>query len=126
MKRIFIFTAIVFALSGCAWLQPAPADSISKLAVIQVGDQPPQGDEYVVLFPAGKAFPVKFNATGSLLSPEKQIESYVTLAKDLYLYKYWASYDGKSWVPSHSLIGVDFGGGFDVTGLHASMKLEAK
>ncbi len=111
---------------GCAAMLPAPTDEIAKLPVVRVGDQTPQNTEYVVFFPAGVPFPVKLSASGSLFASNKQIESQVALARDLYLYKYWASYDGKTWTNSHKLLGVDFGGGFDVNGLQANMKLEAK
>ena len=37
-----------------------------------------------------------------------------------------ASHDGKTWRNSHELLGVEFGGGFDGTGLQANIKLEAK
>ena len=105
---------------------PAPTDAIAKLPVVRVGGQAPQNTEYVVFYPAGFAFPVKLKASGSLFASEKQIESQAMLAKDLYLYKYWASHDGKSWKNSHELLGVEFGGGFDVNGLQTNVKLEAK
>jgi len=34
----------------------------------------------------------------------------------MYLYKSWASLDGKVWVNSHELINVDISGGFDKAG----------
>ena len=121
-----IFSLAVFTLAGCASMLPAPTDAIAKLPVVRVGGQAPQNTEYVVFYPAGFAFPVKLKASGSLFASEKQIESQAMLAKDLYLYKYWASHDGKSWKNSHELLGVEFGGGFDVNGLQTNVKLEAK
>ena len=121
-----LFSLFLFTLVGCASMLPAPTDAIAKLPVVRVGGQAPQNTEYVVFYPAGFAFPVKLKASGSLFASEKQIESQATLAKDLYLYKYWASHDGKSWKNSHELLGVEFGGGFDVNGLQANVKLEAK
>lgn len=79
-----------------------------------------------MFYPAGFAFPVKLKASGSLFTSEEQIESRVTLAKDLYLYKYWASHDSKSWKNSHELLGFEFDGGFDVNGLQTNVKLTAK
>ncbi len=125
MKHAF-FAFVVFALAGCASLQSPPVETISKLPVVRVGSQPPQNTEYVVFYPAGFPFPVKLIANGSLFASEKQVESQATLAKDLYLYKYWASHDGKSWKNSHELLGVEFGGGFDINGLQSNVKLDAK
>jgi hypothetical protein len=79
-----------------------------------------------VFYPAGFAFPVVLKTSGSLFTSGKQVESQVSLANNLYLYKYWASLDGKTWKNSHELVGVEFGGGFDLTGLQANIKLEAK
>jgi hypothetical protein len=40
----------------------------------------------------------------------------VSFKQDMYLYKYWASLDGKKWVKSHKLMNVEASGGFDVSG----------
>lgn len=126
MKTTFIFTVIILVLIGCAAFQPAPVETISKLPVVQVGQTPPPASEYVVYYPAGYSFPVKLKTNGSLFSAEKQTESRIALSQNLYLYKYWASHDRITWKNSHELLGVEFGGGFDVTGLHVTVKLEAK
>lgn len=126
MKRTFLIALTVSTILGCAALRPAPVVSISNLPVVRVGGPPPQNAEYVLFYPAGFSFPAKLKTSGSLFESGKQIESQATLAKDLYLYKYWASHDGKTWKNSHELLGVEFGGGFDVTGFQANIKLEAK
>ena len=107
-------------------MQPAPTETISKLPVVRVGETPPTNSEFVVFYPAGYNFPVKLNASGSLFTSTKQIETQSTLSKNLYLYKYWASHDGVTWKNSHELLGVEFGGGFDVSGVQVNVKLEAK
>ena len=126
MKFGFIVALILSNLVGCAALRSAPFQSIAKLPIVRVGDPSPQSTEYVVFYPAGFAFPVKLKTSGSLFASGREVVSQVTLAKDLYLYKYWASHDGKTWRNSHELIGVEFGGGLDLTGLQANIKLEAK
>lgn len=126
MKFGFLVALALSTLIGCAALRPAPVDSIAKLPVVRVGDLSPRNTEYIVFYPAGFAFPVNLKTSGSLFASEKQVQSQVILAKDLYLYKYWASHDGKTWKNSHELLDVQFGGGFDVTGLQANIKLEAK
>ena len=124
---------VIYPIVGFAWLaagyaslQTTPTEAIAKLPVVRVGDQPPQKTEHVAFYPAGLAFPVKLKANGLLFAAEKQVESQVALAKDLYLYKHWASHDGKKWKNSHELLGGECGGGFDITGLQANIKLEVK
>lgn len=126
MKSGFLIALVLSTLVGCAALRPAPVESIAKLPIVRVGDPSPKNTEYVVFYPAGFAFPVKLKTSGTLFASGREVESQATLAKDLYLYKYWASHDGKTWRNSHELLGVEFAGGFDVTGLQANIKLEAK
>ncbi len=126
MKHTFLFVLILSTLLGCAALRPAPVELIVALPVVRVGDPSPPNTEFVTFYPAGFTFQVKLKTSGSLFTPGKQIESQAALVKDLYLYKYWASHDGKTWKNSHELLGVEFGGGFDATGLQVNIKLEAK
>lgn len=44
--------------------------------------------------------------------------------QDIYLYKYWASFDGKTWVNSHKLMNVEPSGGFDMSGGKIEVKLD--
>lgn len=126
MTNTFLIALSLSTILGCAALRPAPVEYIAKLPVVRVGDPPPKNTEYVLFYPVGLTFPVKLKTSGTLFASEKQVESQAILAKDLYLYKYWASHDGKTWKNSHELLGVEFGGGLDVTGLQANIKLEAK
>jgi hypothetical protein len=41
----------------------------------------------------------------------------------MYLYKYWASLDGKTWVNSHKLMNVEPSGGFDASGGKVEVRL---
>ncbi|MDO8988030.1 MAG: hypothetical protein Q7U91_00185 [Sideroxyarcus sp.] len=124
--KFAIAVIAMFVLAGCASMQPAPTDAIAKLPIIRVGNPPPQNMEYIVFYPAGYTFPAKLKTAGSLFASEKLVETQVALTKDLYLYKYWASHDGKLWKNSHELLRVDFGGGLDLDGLHANVTLDAK
>lgn len=124
--KFAIAVITMFVLAGCASMRPAPTETISKLPVVRVGNQPPQHTEYISFYPAGYAFPAKLRTAGSLFASESLVETQVTLTKDVYLYKYWASHDGKLWEKSHKLLRVDFGGGFDLEGLHANVTLDAK
>jgi hypothetical protein len=116
----------LFAIAGCAPMTPAPTSEIEKLPIVKVGETAPSSGEYVVYFPANSPVPVNIRTMGSLFKDEQTTKGSVTLAKDLYLYKYWASHDRKHWENSHRLLDVSFGGGFDVSGLNAVIKLEKK
>lgn len=126
MKYGFLNAVILSTLVGCSALRPAPVESIAMLPTVRVGDPSPNKTEYVVFYPSGFAFPIKLKTSGSQFASRSDVESHITLTKDLYLYKYWASHDGKSWKNSHELLSVEFSGGFDITGLQADIKLEGR
>jgi hypothetical protein len=107
-------------------MQPATTEMISSLPVVTVGDTPPGEGDYVIHYPAGYEFPVTLTTQGSLFDQQQQIEAHTALARDLYLYKYWASHDGKHWRRSHALLDVRFSGGFDVHGLQSNIELDAQ
>ena len=125
MKNVIISITILY-LVGCSVLRIAPIRTIEQLPVITVGSAPPQTGEYIVYYPAGFDFPVRLDTSGSLFASEDGVEYKAALAKDLYLYKYWASHDGKVWKNSHELLKVEFGGGFDINGMQSNIKLNSK
>ena len=46
------------------------------------------------------------------------------IARDVYIYKYWSSYDRKTWENSHKLLNVAFSGGMDASGLNVNVELD--
>ncbi len=116
----------LFTLAACAPMTPAPISKIEKLPIVKVGEAAPSNSEYVVYFPVNSPVPVSVRTHGSLFNEDQTVKGSVRLTRDLYLYKHWASHDGKHWENSHRLIDVDFGGGFDISGLNTDIKLEKK
>jgi hypothetical protein len=125
MKNLITCISL-FAIAGCAPMTPAPTSEIEKLPVVKVGETPPATGEYVLYLPANSPIPVNVHARGSLFKGDQTTTGSVTLAKDVYVYKYWASHDRKHWENSHRLLDVNFGGGFDVSGLNAEINIEKK
>lgn len=125
MKQLLL-PFILLLLGGCAAMQPATTEMISRLPVVKVGEAPPSDGEYVIYYPAGYKIPVTLTTHGSLFDGEQQVQTDTTLARDLYLFKYWASHDGKHWTRSHALLDVKFSGGFDVSGLQSNIELNTR
>jgi len=48
----------------------------------------------------------------------------VSFKQDMYLYKYWASLDGKTWSNSHKLMNVKPSGGFDKSGGKVKIEID--
>ncbi len=74
--------------------------------------------------PANTDFPVAFSLKGTVLNDDKSSKVMVSFRKDMYLYKYWASLDGKTWINSHKLMTVEPSGGFDKSGGKVEVKLD--
>lgn len=117
--------ALIALLSvGCAPMTPVPADKIQTLPVVKMGEAPPSGTEYVLYIPANSPIPIKIATQGTLLKNEQSVVGTTSFTRDLYIYKYWSSYDRKTWENSHRLLNVNFAGGMDASGLNVNVTLD--
>ena len=123
MKKLFC-ALFIFTMSGCASMMPAPVTQIDVLPIVKMGDKPPAGAEYVLHIPANAPIRVNLQVRGSLFKEQQSVLGNISLNQDVYLYKYWASHDRKTWKNSHSLLNVNFNGGFDVAGLNMNVSLD--
>ena len=114
---------MLVSLGGCASWQTPSADLTARVPTIEVGQLKPEGNEYVLLVPAGKNIPVKLTVGGSFLSKEGATETTVQLRQDLYLYKHWSSFDGKKWERSHGQFEVLISAGMDPEGGKVEIKV---
>ncbi len=105
MKLAYIMIAATTcaALTACAGLPPSKAE-IDKAPHIQFGQPLPEGNSYVLHFPAGTPLPVSTRVDGSLFEHDGQATFNVTLKRDVYTYRQFASFDGQNWQPVRSLI----------------------
>ncbi|MDD2686715.1 MAG: hypothetical protein PHY62_11185 [Gallionella sp.] len=108
MKLVrILFAAVTFAsLSACAGLPPSSAE-IAQAAQIRFGQPRPEGDNYVLHYPAGTPLPVSTVVDGDLFEQAGQSTLHVTLKRDIYMYREFASFDGKNWQPARSLIATN-------------------
>jgi uncharacterized protein YceK len=123
MKKIFCLLPVL-VLAGCASMMPAPVAQIDALPIVKMGDTPPAGAEYVLHIPANAPIHLNLHARGSLLKEQESVLGNISFNQDVYVYKYWASYDRKTWKNSHTLLDVNFSGGMDVTGLNVNVGLD--
>jgi hypothetical protein len=114
---------LMAVLTGCASMMPAPVDKIDALPTVRLGGAASAYADYVLYIPAHSPIPVLLNVKGTLIEKESPATANVSFSQDLYLYKYWASHDRKHWENSHKLLDVAYGGGVDVSGLHANVTL---
>ncbi len=110
-------------MAGCASLQTPSSDLITKIPIVEIGKEKPQSNEYILFVPAGKDVPIKLSVGGSFLSEEGFAETKVKLRQDLYLYKYWSSFDGRNWKRSHRVFDAVFSAGLEPQGLKVEIKI---
>lgn len=88
-------------LGGCA--VPPSGDDMARLPVVTFGETAPSTD-FVLHYKAGQPLPVSASVTGTFLDRTAQQTLTVTTKRDIWVYKQWASLDGKSWVKGTDLV----------------------
>lgn len=106
LVRILFAAATCASLSACAGLSPSSAE-IAQAAQIRFGQPRPAGDNYVLHYPAGTPLPVATVVDGDLFEQAGQSTLHVTLKRDIYVYRGYASFDGKNWQPARSLVATN-------------------
>jgi hypothetical protein len=101
--------AATATLAGCTGLMPPPsADEMAKIPVVRYGETASASGDYVLLYPAGAPLPVVASVSGSLLAKPGLARMEVATNRDVYAYKSWLSFDGKTWMPSDKAVGGEF------------------
>ena len=109
--KLYIYTGIIAAglsLGGCASMFPPKAEDLAQTPVVRFGEAAPTGKEFIMHFPAGAPLPVVATVDGTLLEHKASASLQVALKRDVYLYRQWLSFDGKTWVSSHDAVGGKF------------------
>jgi len=115
IKTIFICSYILL-LIGCVSMNAPASSLIETMPVITIGDTKEVSEDPIIFIPAGIKFPFEFSVKGTVFEENVTSKIMVSINRNMYLYKSWASLDGKVWVNSHELINVDISGGFDKAG----------
>lgn len=123
MKNI-VFLLFLATFVGCASLSTPTSSLIDSIPVVKVGELSDAPKDHIVFIPANTDFPIEFSVKGTLFNNEHTSTILASFTQDIYLYKYWASLDGRTWVNSHKLIDVEPSGGFDKSGGTVEVKLD--
>lgn len=110
MKQ-YVYTGIIAAglsLGGCASLFPPKAEDLAQTPVVRFGEAAPSGKKFITYFPAGAPLPAVATVDGTLLERKVSAAMQVVLKRDVYLYRQWLSFDGKTWVNSDDAVGGKF------------------
>jgi hypothetical protein len=122
MRKIFTVLFMV-VIAGCASMNTPSSSLIDSVPVVKVGESKDAPKDHIVFIPANTEFPIEFSVKGSIFNHDISSKVMTSFKQDLYLYKYWASLDGKKWVNSHKLMNVEPSGGFDKSGGKVEVKL---
>ncbi len=121
--KIIVFSLFIVVLVGCASMNTPSSSLIDTKPVITIGSTSDVAEDHIVFIPAGTKFPIEFTVEGIVFEEAKSSKVMVSFKHNMYLYKYWASLDGKTWVKSHKLMNVEPSGGFDKSGGKVEVKL---
>ena len=114
--RTFIYAFTAFALSACASLTPPSTAHLATLPTLEIGQSAPADREYILHIPAGKPIPFKLEVSGSAITQPGTASTFVESRQEVYVYKHWASLDGKTWLPNRQLFKSVFSVGLDTHG----------
>ncbi len=123
MDKIIVILFLIM-LSSCASINTPNRSLIDNVPVIKIGESRDAPKDHIVFIPANAEFPIKFSISGTAFNKHLSSTVIASFKKDLYLYKYWASFDGKHWENSHKLINVEPSGGFDKSGGKIHLNLD--
>ncbi len=99
---VLCWTSSVFAAAA-----PPSYKELANLPVIRFGDPVPENKDYILLFSAGQTVTIAVSIDGTLFDKTVNTELMVTPAKDIMVYRDWASLDGYKWIPRNELIKSD-------------------
>lgn len=104
MKKTNIFAVAALSLSGCASLVPPSASEIAALPMVKYGQPAPADKNFILHYPAGVPLPMAASINGNLFEKNEQATLNPRLKRDVYVYKTWASFDGKTWQRGNQLV----------------------
>lgn len=106
-QQIFIMM-LGLSLVGCAsWMAPSER-SMAQVPVVRFGAQAPANKEFVVMYPAGTPLPIVASVGGTLMDQGDKATLHVTPKRDVYVYRRWVSFDGKTWTYGHHAVDGKF------------------
>jgi len=125
MKLVkFVVLGFVLSFVACLPVKGPSASLMDNKPVITIGSKAKVAKDHIVYIPAGRKFPITFAVKGSVFSKTVSATIMVSFKRNIYLYRRWASLDGKNWIHSHKLLKVRPSGGFDKSGGKVELKLD--
>ena len=106
LRNVILSSLVMIFVSACASMYVPDSEQINKLQIVKMGDKKPEGKEYILHIPAGVNFPVHISVNGELISTPVDSKPVTRINQDIFIYKYWASLDGKNWQPTRDLVNM--------------------
>jgi hypothetical protein len=99
---------------------------MAALPIVEIGQATPSNREYILHVQAGRSVPVKLDVVGDAVTAPGAANASVEPRRDVYLYKQWASLDGKTWHRSHDLFKTTVSVGLDASGGKVLVRFDEK
>jgi hypothetical protein len=106
MRHVAATLLFCFLCAGYACASPPSYQELAKLPVIRFGEPVPDTD-HILLFPAGQPVIISVIIEGNLFKQTANSQLTVTPAREILVFKEWASLDGVKWVTRSELIKSD-------------------
>ncbi len=105
--KYLVAAVLVLALAGPLSAAALPTyESLAKMPVVLFGEPVPKAD-HILMFMPGQPITMAISIEGSLFSQPAATDLVVTPSRTIFVFKEWASLDGKTWLPRGDLIKSD-------------------
>jgi len=105
--KFVVFSLNLILLAGCASMGTPSSSLVDTKPVVTIGETKDFADDHIIFIPAGIKFPIEFSVKVTVFDEAVLSTVMVSFKNEMYLYKYWANLDGKTWVRSHKLVSQD-------------------
>jgi hypothetical protein len=124
--KILLTLILLAILTSCSNHFPPTENLIESAPIIQIGNKDVVPANHIVYIPANTKFPITFSVKGDILQEIVSTRHIVSFKQDMYLYKKWASLDGKNWKSTAQLLNIRSSTVFDKSGGKVEIQLNTK
>ncbi len=104
MQKSALLILPALLLGACASLLPPSSGELAALPLVRYGNPAPADGNFVLLYPSGVELPLDTAVEGDVFEKNEQATLKPRLKRDIYVYKTWASLDGKHWQRGNALV----------------------
>ncbi len=128
MIKISIYLgALILVVSGCSTSNLKRHESLVNKPIVKMGSKNiANHQDYVLFIESGTKIPMFIEIKGSVFINRTKFKSSMIAKRDMYLYKWKASYNGKDWFDLKKLLDIRLTAKLDAVGGQFEIQIDEK